>query len=36
MALNTLDKEYREQQELREQTRAAIAGYNEVLSIQSS
>ena len=34
MALNTLDKEYREQQELREQTRAAIAGYNEVLKIR--
>ena len=33
MALNTLDKEYREQQELREQTRAAIAGKYEVMKI---
>ena len=33
MALNTLDKEYIEQQELREQTRAAIAGKYEVLKI---
>tara|TARA_R110000744_G_scaffold379171_1_gene496630 strand:- start:12111 stop:13640 length:1530 start_codon:yes stop_codon:yes gene_type:complete len=33
MALNTLDKEYIEQQELREQTRAAIAGKYEVMKI---
>lgn len=33
MALNTLDKEYIEQEELRAQTRAAIAGKYEVLKI---
>ena len=33
MALNTLDKEYIEQEELRSQTRAAIAGKYEVLKI---
>ena len=33
MALNKLDKEYIEQEELRSQTRAAIAGKYEVLKI---
>jgi hypothetical protein len=35
MALNDKDSEYLEQFELRQQTRAAIAGYNEVLKIRS-
>ena len=35
MALNKLDKEYTEQKDLREQTRAAIAGKYEVLKIIS-